>query len=91
MSVFLSTNVNVNWTDEEKLLLPATCFIVYRTDYIFALHVYVLNFSFCLYFVSPLSFHLLILFNLLCFKLGYVSVLNMCLKPLDFQEMGNVI
>lgn len=43
-----STNVNVNLTDEEKWSqLPAICFIVYRTDYIFALHVYVLfNFFF---------------------------------------------
>ena len=39
---FSSTNVNVNLTDEEKWLqLPASCF-VYRTDDIFALHVYVL-------------------------------------------------
>ena len=43
---FSSTNVNVNLTDEEKWLqLPATCF-VYRTDDIFALHVYVLFFFF---------------------------------------------
>lgn len=39
-SFFSSTNINVNLTDEEKkfLRLPATYF-VYRTDYIFALHV----------------------------------------------------
>ena len=54
---FSSTNVNVNLTDEEKWLqLPATCF-VYRTDDIFALHVYVLFFFFFFLMFSWLSFN----------------------------------
>lgn len=36
---------NVNWT-EDNFHLQATCFIVYRTVYIFDLHVYILLFLF---------------------------------------------
>lgn len=53
----------MNLTDEERRLqLPATCFIVYRTDYIFALKRALKRFSFFLF--NGLMINLLMLFIL---------------------------